>query len=88
MKCFLFSGTTTALPTTDVPSTYQQLLEHTTAMLQPGVHGNLRNSLPPPPPPPPPTLPPPGLLGWPTGPILPVTMPQSLAEMTGMTIDI
>ncbi|KAK0180423.1 hypothetical protein PV327_006066 [Microctonus hyperodae] len=75
-------GTTTGLPTTDVPSTYQQLLEHTTAMLQPGVHGNLRNSLPPPPPPPPPTLPPPGLLGWPTGPILPVTMPQSLAEMT------
>ncbi|XP_015119170.1 homeobox protein Nkx-2.5 [Diachasma alloeum] len=77
------NGTPTTLPSPgELPSAYQQLLEHTTAMLQPALHGNLRGTLPPPPPPPPPTLPPPGLLGWPTGPILPVSMPQTLAEMT------
>ncbi|KAH0549055.1 homeobox protein Nkx-2.2a-like isoform X1 [Cotesia glomerata] len=65
---------TTILPNNDVSLTYQQLLEHAVQ------HGNLRNSLPPPPPPT--TLPPPGLLGWPTGPILPVSVPQTLAEMT------
>ncbi|XP_008560431.1 homeobox protein Nkx-2.5-like isoform X2 [Microplitis demolitor] len=69
------SHTTTILPSSDVSLTYQQLLEHAVQ------HGNLtRNSLPPPPPPT--TLPPPGLLGWPTGPILPVSVPQTLAEMT------
>ncbi|XP_046432478.1 homeobox protein Nkx-2.2a-like isoform X1 [Neodiprion fabricii] len=67
-------GTTTVLPTAnEVPSTYQQLLEHTTAMLQPGVHGNLnRATLPPPPP---------GILGWPSGPSLPSTVPQPLEEV-------
>ncbi|CAG5101850.1 Similar to Nkx2-2: Homeobox protein Nkx-2.2 (Mus musculus) [Cotesia congregata] len=65
---------TTILPNNDVSLAYQQLLEHAVQ------HGNLRNSLPPPPPPT--TLPPPGLLGWPTGPILPVSVPQTLAEMT------
>ncbi|XP_012281152.1 homeobox protein Nkx-2.2a [Orussus abietinus] len=66
-------GNTILPPTTDVPSAYQQLLEHTTAMLQPSVHANLtRGSLPPPPP---------GLLGWPTGPTLPSAMPQPLEEV-------
>ncbi|XP_012054721.1 PREDICTED: homeobox protein Nkx-2.2a-like [Atta cephalotes] len=66
-------GTTTVLPTaTDMPSAYQQFLEHTTAMLQP-MHANLnRGTLPPPPP---------GLLGWPTGPALPTTLPQPLEEV-------
>ncbi|XP_024937152.1 homeobox protein Nkx-2.2a isoform X2 [Cephus cinctus] len=66
-------GTTVIPPATDVPSTYQQLLEHTTAMLQPAVHANLaRGTLPPPPP---------GILGWPTGPALPTNMPQPLEEV-------
>lgn len=71
----MVSGATTILPpTTDVPSTYQQLLEHTTAMLQqqqqqhPGVHGpgfpgfNARGLAPPPPLGAPPTAA--GLLSW------------------------
>jgi len=57
-----------------MPSAYQQFLEHTTAMLQP-MHANLnRGTLPPPPP---------GLLGWPTGPALPTTLPQPLEEVNG-----
>ncbi|XP_006561703.1 homeobox protein Nkx-2.8 isoform X2 [Apis mellifera] len=67
-------GSTTVLPTTnDVPSTYQQFFEHTTAMLQPAIYANLnRGTLPPPPPP---------LLAWPTGPTLPTTLPQPLEEV-------
>lgn len=69
-------GSTTVLPTAnDVPSAYQQFLEHTTAaMLQPAMHANLnRGSLPPPPP---------ALLGWPSGPTaLPTTLPQPLEEV-------
>lgn len=57
----------------DVPSAYQQFLEHTTAMLQP-MHANLnRGTLPPPPP---------GLL-WPTGPALSTALPQPLEEVNG-----
>lgn len=72
---FYILGTTTVLPTAnDVPSAYQQFLEHTTAMLQP-MHANLnRGTLPPPPP---------GLLGWPTGPALPSALPQPLEEVNG-----
>ncbi|XP_011631215.1 homeobox protein Nkx-2.2a-like isoform X1 [Pogonomyrmex barbatus] len=67
-------GATTVLPTaTDMPSAYQQILEQTTAMLQPAMHANLnRGTLPPPPP---------GLLGWPTGPALPTALPQPLEEV-------
>ncbi|XP_066600704.1 homeobox protein Nkx-2.2-like isoform X2 [Prorops nasuta] len=70
-------GGTTVLPgSNDVPSAYQQFLEHTTAMLQPAMHANLnRGSLPPPPP---------GLLGWPTGPALPTTLPQPMEEVNGL----
>ncbi|KAL6428876.1 homeobox protein Nkx-2.5-like isoform X1 [Cataglyphis hispanica] len=66
-------GATTVLPTaSDVPLSYQQFLEHTTAMLQPAMHANLnRNTLPPPPP---------GLLGWPAGPALPTALSQPLVE--------
>ncbi|XP_076395614.1 uncharacterized protein LOC100882499 isoform X2 [Megachile rotundata] len=67
-------GSTTVLPSTnDVPSAYQQFFEHTTAMLQPAIYANLnRGTLPPPPP---------GLLGWPTAPTLPTTLPQPLEEV-------
>lgn len=68
-------GSTTVLPTAnDVPSAYQQFLEHTTAMLQPAMHANLnRGTLPPPPP---------ALLGWPSGPTaLPTMLPQPLEEV-------
>ncbi|XP_020287654.1 thyroid transcription factor 1-like isoform X2 [Pseudomyrmex gracilis] len=67
-------GAATVLPSAaDVPTAYQQFLEHTTAMLQPAMHGNLnRSTLPPPPP---------GLLGWPTGPALPTAIPQPLEEV-------
>lgn len=74
---FRSAGATTVLPqASEVPSTYQQLLEHTTAMLQPGVNGSLnRNATLPPPPP--------GILGWPTGPSLPSAIPQPLDEVNG-----
>ncbi|XP_012167663.2 homeobox protein XENK-2-like isoform X3 [Bombus affinis] len=50
-----------------------KFFEHTTAMLQPAIYANLnRGTLPPPPP---------GLLGWPTGPTLPTTLPQPLEEV-------
>ncbi|XP_011150953.2 homeobox protein Nkx-2.2a isoform X1 [Harpegnathos saltator] len=66
-------GATTVLPAaSDMPSAYQQLLEHTSAMLQPAMHANLtRSTLPPPP----------GLLGWTTGPALPTALPQPLEEV-------
>ncbi|XP_032675788.1 homeobox protein Nkx-2.5-like isoform X1 [Odontomachus brunneus] len=67
-------GATTVLSAAnDMPSAYQQLLEHTSAMLQPAMHANLtRSTLPPPPP---------GLLGWTTGPALPTALPQPLEEV-------
>lgn len=70
------SGATTVLSAAnDMPSAYQQLLEHTSAMLQPAMHANLtRSTLPPPPP---------GLLGWTTGPALPTALPQPLEEVNG-----
>jgi hypothetical protein len=68
------SGATTVLPTVnDMPTTYQQFLEHT-AML-PAMHPNLnRGTLPPPPH---------AILGWTAGPALSTTLPQPLEEVNG-----
>jgi len=68
------SGATTVLPTAnDMPTTYQQFLEHT-AML-PAMHPNLnRGTLPPPPH---------AILGWTAGPALSTTLPQPLEEVNG-----
>lgn len=55
----------------DMPLAYQQLLEHTTAILQPAMHTNLNRS----------TLShPSGLLGWSAGPVLPTALSQPLVE--------
>ncbi|RLU21748.1 hypothetical protein DMN91_006124 [Ooceraea biroi] len=62
----------TVLPTAnDMPTTYQQFLEHTAIL--PAMHSNLnRGTLPPPPH---------AILGWTAGPALSTTLPQPLEEV-------